>query len=266
MKTRLLLLLLIIAAQVVWLGSQYAARTHERDTAPTAFADCDPFDPRDFLRGHYERINLLSHELPLDSPIIGSSITFDPEFAAQFTPDLRSLRPEPTEDAKQIRSQWEGTRVALFYRCDTDGRLQLTRVEAANSLADRPRKGELRLGGYGTSNFCYEPEKAAPEQGENTLQHKEKGTCTATFHVGMTDALRFYVDEQYADMRRAWKKSHPEEDFPHAQLRVSAELILRPVGKPIVKQLYVNGLPWNEAYRRMERGDFPLTEPAAPNP
>ena len=257
MKTRLLLLLLIIAAQTAWLGSQYAARAHERDTAPTALADCDPFDPRDLLRGHYERIDLLSRELPLDSPIIGNSITFTPDFAAEFTPDLRSLRPEPTEDAKQIRSKWEGTRVALFYRCDTDGRLQLARVEAANSRADRPREGELRLGGY-----CHL--RLGRECRETPLQHQEKGSCTLTFCVRVSDSFRFYVDEQYADLRCAWKKSHPKEDFPREQLRVSVELILRPVGKPLIKQLYVNGLPWNEAYRRMERGDFPLSEPTPP--
>ena len=72
------------------------------------------------------------------------------------------------------------------------------------------------------------------------------------------------IHKQYADLRRAWKKSHPNEAFPRKQLRVSAELILRPVGGPLIKQLYVNDLPWNEAYRRMERGDFPLTEPTPP--
>lgn len=258
MKTRLLLLLLIITAQTAWLGSQYAARAHERDTAPTALADCDPFDPRDLLRGHYEHIDLLSRELPLDSPIIGNSITFTPDFAAEFTPDLLSLRPEPSEDAEQIRSEWDGASVALFYRADNDGRLQLARVEKANSHAARPREGELHLSGY--CSLIYR--NAAPEQG--SLQHQEKGSCTLGFRVRVSDSLRFYVDEQYADLRRAWKKSHPKEDFPREQLRVSVELILRPVGKPLIKQLYVNGLPWNEAYRRMERGDFPLTEPAAP--
>lgn len=262
MKPRLLLLLLLLAAQVAWLGSQYAARAHERDHAPTALIDCDPFDPRDLLRGHYEHLSLARHTLPLDSPLIDSRISFAPDFAAEFTPDLRSLRPQASEDAVLLRSVWDRTPVELVYRRDSNGRLQLARVEKEGSRTDRPREDELHLRGSCFLSRHDLHEGQAPAQG--TLQHKEKGSCTVAFLVEPRHTYRFYVDEQYADLRRAWKKSHPNEDFPRKQLRVSAELILRPVGKPLIKQLYVNDLPWNEAYRRMERGDFPLTEPTPP--
>lgn len=235
MKIRFVLLILVLLAQVAWLGSQYAARSAELETAPCMKIRVGFYDPRDFFRGHYQSVNC-SQELPPDSPVLGRSFYLSPDLAAAWG-DSRPPTADPAPDAVAIQERYTDYRATLFWKQGGDGIWEMERAEARGSAAAQSvGGGELATAG----KVCVQENYVSEEQDS---RNRERTVLRAE----LSHPLRFYVPEQDDSLRGIWYATWGrDKDFPDEKLELTADVAVRPDGSVVPKQLYVNGTPWSE--------------------
>lgn len=290
MKKRLSLVMLfaVVAAQLGWLGYSYHARVVELSTSPTLLVECDAFDPRDIFRGDYVSFDC-RFSYPITDPIFDNLLHWNEEIRPRGDEES-SVQAWDENNYVQLKSEQivgipprpaapgnEGHSLPVTYhsgylsrlnflagywRKGEDGVARLVRVVQADSEDDKPHEGELRTPMSGNLDTRIEKE------------HDNIWRVKATVRLSMCKSdlsrstnFRFYVPENMGDARHAWSKG-THGDFPFNRIRSTVEFVLRGRNGLIVKQLYLNGIPWVEAIESMRRGDFPLAdeqpkEPAA---
>lgn len=219
-KIRSILLTLVIAIQVSWLVVHYADGFRELDKAPRLRVACDFYDPHDFFRGDYTAFHCWQDITP-EHGVEGSAL-----------------------------DQESGAEVFLFWKKDADGLWKVARAEKLDSANEAAKEGEVRTLGRLVAND-------APAPWQITEQQKKEGELRPFVYLmnrGGETVLRFYLPERRADLRKAWCHAHPSDRFPTEHYKLTADIVVRQDGSLVPTMLYVNGIPWLEAFQRIEQG------------
>ena len=245
MKTRSILLILLIAAQLVWLGWENCVLSSQEYHDSIVIAAEPP-------RGK-AIIPTVAFSLKEDQQF-GKSLWWgedwlDDEATHYAEPGdwEKTLAPRPTP-GDEVSGAYElapdsvvGTKLAVFWRRNADG-VWAPRFEYCGSSEDTPREGEIRM--------------------ETTIRyanpHKDKGALTDIWLVckpftsaGMTNrALEYKISTRTL-------KALQKLDAKQAKLTFTLGLALRENKHPLVTNLYINGIPEKEAVPMMERGEIP---------
>lgn len=287
MKKRLSLILIVavVAGQLGWLGYNYHARSVELEQAPVLTLPCDALDPRDIYRGDYVRFSC-RYSYPLTAPEFTDLLHWeeygppadengmtevwvrDPEGRNSGTREVEasSIASIPARKASNPASYAISFRHGIgyrqkavaFWRPQENGPATLVRVVLAGSALDVAREGELR-----TPVSCFN---------DSGVELAPDGSLKVVASIGMrirvsdlddNSFFRFYVPENTGEPVQAWlegQKSNPDDRpvFPANRIRTTVDFLVRPRDGLVVKQVYLNGIPWVEAIEKMRNGTFPL--------
>lgn len=239
-KIALSLLAAVVLGQLSWLGYNYHARVQEIAVSPHILLAVEQYDPRDLFRGDYVSIDV-SEEIPLvpDEPRLGKSLYWEEgKISAWRNGQSEELnypaRGKQTEDAVRLYS-WSPDALAAFVRADADGLWHICRVEAAGCSEDVCREGEKRLPDEMCAHFSW---------GENAA-----GEHIPVCDISLRRSLRYYVPEKKGNL--VWEMSRNTES--PKKVKVTMECVLREKNGLIPVQLFVDGVPYLEAYARWEK-------------
>lgn len=268
MKKRfsLIAVLVIVVAQLGWLGYNYHARRCELATAPTLLVECDAFDPRDFFRGDYVSFEC-KFTYSVGDPLFrdlfhrneGEPCRLTEEEVAEWItvqplPARAATTPESIEIAMECWNNWVDDKLVGFWVTGADGKSKLTRVVKLGSSGDAARPGEMRTHLRARRKYGLAEEgKVRRVRGGIELvllpREMEKGWFR----------YRFYVPENTGEPHRAWRSQGGDHgSLPLNRIRTTVEFACRERDGLVVKQLYINEIPWVQAVRMMEQGTFPL--------
>ncbi|MCQ2363930.1 MAG: GDYXXLXY domain-containing protein [Akkermansia sp.] len=235
------LLVAVLLGQLSWLGYSYHARVQEMAASPRILLAVKPYDPRDLFRGDYLSLDM-EEEIPLtsDEPRLGKSLYWVADSVSTYRGGERIEIPYParekqTEGATLLRCWWDshdGNFIA-FVRPDAEGVCHLSRVESWGSSEDVCREGERRL--------------PAPMRAYITSSRTESSEeqSVPVCCVSLRRALRYYVPEKKGNLPGiAWNA--PAEK----KVLVTMECVLRERNGLIPVQLFVDGVPYLEAYEK----------------
>ncbi len=272
-KFSCLALCAIIVGQLSWLGYNYHARSVELATAPSLIVECDALDPRDFFRGDYVSFDC-GMSYPITHPALRDVLHwpelrpddeveyFDHSQAEvrKFTPqEVQPIPARPATNPASVELKW-GEYHNLYgligYWLPADkGVAQLVRVVNSGGADDVPREGEIRTALNGWLTYSIEEKDGKPVAAANVRLY----LCVSEEFKRVN--MRYYVPENMGDVRRAWYRTNCGSDnpFPFDRIRCTVELVCRGRNGLMVRQLYLNGVPWVEAIRQIQDGSF-LTE------
>lgn len=247
-KIALSLLAAVVLGQLAWLGYSYHARVQEIAESPHILLEVRQYDPRDLFRGDYLSLDL-EEEIPLtpDEPRLGKSLSWDAGSVVHYSDTGRNEIPYParekqTEGATLLRYGWYSHEASFvgFVRPDAEGVWHLSRIEAWGSSEDVCREGERRLPAlmraYITSSRARFSADAADV------------AALPVCSVSLCHSLRYYVPEKKGNLPSiAWNA--PAEK----KVRVTMECVLRERNGIIPVQLFVDGVPYLEAYERWQK-------------
>lgn len=279
----------VVAAQLGWLGYNYYARTVEIETAPTLTVECDALDPRDIFRGDYVRF-FCSFSYPITDPIFadllhwnkelrpkaenvwvrGSSLANDPSqlvitMQSREVPNhlVQGIPPRAATNKDSLAVTYDNYKIndlVGFWQLGEPGKpATLLRVAKAGSGQDVARPGEFRTAMYGHVR-C----KVVGEPEEKYVVKSELSLYLCVSERNDLGSFRFYVPENTGEPLPAWREGQQrlnlDEPFPANRIRTTVDFACREKNGFIVKQLYINGIPWVEAIEKMRMGTFPLSE------
>lgn len=278
----IILLSVVVAAQLLWLACSYHARYEELQTSPTLRVHCDALDPRDILRGDYVRFSC-NFNLPITDPLFADLLYWDKEYKPEPSDEEQKVRvwvmgkgisvEVPSEEIQgiparaatrsdAIKVSYDGygplDNLAGYWRTGADGSSTLVRVVRIGNDLDVPRAGEVR-----TVMSGYVSERVVEEDGKYRAVGMVRLSICAS-ELNRRTSFRFYVPEGAGEPIRAWMEGHragkhtPDQTFPSDYIRTSVEFVCRGRNGLIVKQLYLNDIPWVEAINMMRAGTFPL--------
>ena len=254
MKTRAILLISLVAAQLVWLVWLNFSASQELDRAPRVVI------PAEIERSHTPRSRTLVPRLTFnlkDSEQFGDSIWWgknlkdtpyryaDPA-ADEQGPASRPC-PEGLQDtAKELTHGDAMQQLAIFWRRG-EGGTWIPRIEISGSPQDSPREGELRC--------------TAQISSIDTVI-KDGVLTDATIHC-LNDSLTLQQEscprrQKYlsyslsASTTNALKKL--KYNAQRESIRYSIEIALREGKSPIVTQAFLNDIPEHEAAKKIEAG------------
>lgn len=304
-KLSLIVVFIIVAAQLIWLAVQYAARTEEMENAPTIRLECTGYDPRDLFRGDYvsftcEQLLLLSNPLFQDLYYWGDSFIdcskkhweshfengrvvsgyFDiyhedgscliGEEREKLNPSkIKYLEPRPARPgAKELTGSKDiilhHIPVAAFWTVGQDGLGKLSRLAHLGSEQDVVRPGEQRTPANLRGRSFYVLKA-------NGVIHSDIEIEISVVHGdgAQSSRFRFYVPEKTDSAMQAWFAAQPEgtagNQYPAERVQQTAEFIIRERNGLMVKQLYLNGIPYTQAIRLLSENKFPFTEKPLPS-
>lgn len=287
MKKRLSLILLsaVVAGQLAWLGYNYHARSVEIAAAPTLTVECEALDPRDVFRGDYVRFSC-QVDYPLTDPLFSDLLHWNEQLGPSeksgqpvsvwvSCPDGRTeYREVPAEQIKAIpaRPATNTGSIAVYYNNYSRNRIgklagfwqpedgkpaTLVRVVKAGSAQDAARPGEMRTAMEGSVSTRVEH-----VQGEEYAVKAVVRLFLCVSDRNDTTSFRFYVPENTGEPVEAWREGAPGDKsqavFPHHRIRTTVDFACREQNGLIVKQLYLNSIPWVDAIEKMRHGTFPL--------
>lgn len=243
-KIPLSLLAVLLLGQLSWLGYSYHARVQEIAESPHILLEVKPYDPRDLFRGDYLSLDV-EEEIPLDveSPSLGKSLYWEAGDVYDYRSSAKipyPAREKQAEDALCLSRGFSGPdadALAGFVRADAEGVCHLSRVERWGSREDVCREGECRLPSPLRAHIA-----ASRTAGGDGHSHP---VC----EVSLRHALRYYVPEK--------KGNHPSLAWNapvEKKARVTMECVLREKNGLIPVQLFVDGVPYLEAYERWQQG------------
>ncbi len=274
MKKRLSIVMLftMVAAQLGWLGYNYYAREVELAAAPSLLVPCDAFDPRDLFRGDYVSFEC-EFVYPLTDPLFNELLHW-PELTARYDlPEGCTAKPIPARaaagaDSIEISNRasdgwsWRpDEKLVGYWVTGADGKGQLVRVVKLGSAGDVLRPGEVR------SHLMAGIRLRAVGEGAD-YQTEGKVELSLLASEGSSRYrrnFRFYVPENMGDARRTWHAGYGKgREFPLKRMRTTVEFACREHSGLVVRNLYINDIPWVEAMQMMQAGSFPLLpEPTA---
>ncbi|MDO5464271.1 MAG: hypothetical protein Q4F40_04995 [Akkermansia sp.] len=263
MKKRLSLIALfaLVGAQLGWLGYNYHAREVEMATAPTLLVECDAFDPRDFFRGDYVSFDC-EFTYRLTDPLFRDLFHWDDTQIKRHIEDTAVLFPgRSASNPESIRLTFDrwGTgvedKLVGFWTVGEDGKSKLTRVVKLGSSGDVTRPGEMRT--YLRARVS--PQTVAAEYDEAAEKQIGYEVRLRLLPRNMERnwyRFRFYVPENMGDIPRFGQRD--KDPYPLHRLRTTVEFACREHGGLMVRQVYINDIPWVQAVRMMHDGSFPL--------
>ncbi len=286
MKKRLSLILLsaVVVGQLAWLGYNTYSRSAEIAAAPTLTVECDAFDPRDVFRGDYVRFSC-QVDYPLTDPIFSDLLHWNEQLGPTEKPgqlvgvwvrcpDGRSeYREVPAEQIKAIpaRPATNTGSIAVYYNNYSRNHIgklagfwqpeggkpaTLVRVVRAGSAQDAARPGEMRTAMEGSVST------RVHVQGEAFAVKAVVRLFLCVSDRNDTTSFRFYVPENTGEPVEAWREgTHGDKSqapFPQHRIRTTVDFACREQNGLIVKQLYLNSIPWVDAIEKMRHGTFPL--------
>lgn len=236
-KISLSLLAALLLGQLSWLGYSYHARVQEITESPRILLEVKQYDPRDLFRGDYLSLDV-EEEIPLnaESPCLGKSLYWKEGHIYNYVGGSGQIpypaREKQTEDAKLLGHGDDGDGgVVGFVRPDAEGVWHLSRVEAWGSSEDVCREGERRLPTPMRAYITF----------SRTISGEEQSVPVC--NVSLRRALRYYVPEKKGNLPSiAWNA--PAEK----KARVTMECVLRERNGLLPMQVYVDGVPYLEAY------------------
>lgn len=254
MNKRALCLIFLIVAQLAWLGTMYVSRSVELEQSPVMRLRLDMSDPRNPFRGYYQRVTF-QELIPVESPKMGKSLYIAPETAKLFR-DLPRTEPL-TDDARPLSRWGEDTPIAVFYRPGSDGCWEVSRIEARGSKAAVPAPGEVCVASR-ADLLCYyrkEGDREVHPNGGHFYMSTDGSEPPRAVYVRVEKSLCHYLPEDKCDLMTIWR-NHYGYDKTMPPFEVTVDLIVRPDGSVVTKQLYCNGVPWTEAIDRIRAGTF----------
>lgn len=236
-KITLSLLAAVVLGQLSWLGFSYHARVQEIAEAPHILLDVRPYDPRDLFRGDYLSLDV-GEEIPLtpEEGRLGKSLYWEENTVAEWQDGDRvewkyPAREKQSEDAVSLNG---GHEIAAFVRADADGVCRLSRIEAWGSREDVCREGEYRL--------------PTPMRAYITASGASDATLSPVCRVSLSRSLRYYVPEKKGNLPSVARNASAEK-----KVRVTMECVYRDKDALIPVQLFVDGVPYLDAYERWEK-------------
>ena len=263
MKKRLSLIALfvLVGAQLGWLGYNYHAREVEMATAPTLLVECDAFDPRDLFRGDYVSFDC-EFTYPLTDPLFRDLFHWDEALISGYNEDEKLPFPgRAASNPESIRLTFDrwGTgvedKLVGFWTVGEGGKSKLTRVVKLGSSGDVTRPGEMRT--YLRARVS--PQTVAAEYDEAAEKQIGYEVRLRLLPRDMERSwyrFRFYVPENMGEPARFRRRDN--EPYPLHRLRTTVEFVCREQGGLMVRQVYINDIPWVQAVRMMQDGTFPL--------
>lgn len=248
-KIALSFLAAVLVGQLSWLGISYHARVREIAESPHILVEVEQYDPRDLFRGDY--VNLSFREaIPLqpDEPRLGRSLCWEKGSVGDWLRNSNEYQQieyaarEKQGDSVPLNSY--ATPLAAFVRKGEDGLSRICRVEAWGSREDVCREGERRLPTRMHAIFRVE-EVVVGKDAEGKEVYEGMPIC----RLSADAALRYYVPEKKGNL--VWEVSHG--NAAPKPVKVTMECAVREKNGLIPVQLYVDGVPYLEAYARMQR-------------
>lgn len=240
-KIVLSLLAFVLLGQLSWLGYSYHARVQEIAESPHILLEVKPYDPRDLFRGDYLSLDV-EEEIPLnaESPCLGKSLYWESGYVYAYLSSAQipyPAREKETEEALCLQRGYSGSAAFVgFVRPDAEGVYHLSRVERWGSREDACREGERRLPSPLSASIC-----ASRTQSRDEHSHP---VC----RVSLRRSLRYYVPEK--------KGNHPSLAWnapADKKARVTMECVLRERNGLMPVQVFVDGVPYLEAYERWKQ-------------
>ena len=279
---RVYLLFAVVAAQLIWLGWNYADRTREMAEAPVIHIECTDYDPRDLFRGDY--VSIRTHqEVPLE--LAGASIYWGEKVCnsvntySRWNSDTCKHEPYPVSNPLPPRTAPDGSSVeigdglehgysgpggtvtflgiseqlAVYWKKEADGLHHVCRVEAPGSAQDSPAAGETRALMWGDIVSDFDIEK----EGEKIISVKQKAKLRLSFSRNYWHRMRFYVEEGTGDVRRLWlNEIEGKDNVPFDKVRRTVDIVLRENAAVVPRMLYLNGVAYPEAIEQMRNKTF----------
>lgn len=259
------LIYVAVAAQVIWLAWNYHARSEELATAPRILIATQTYDPRDLTRGYYQMLNVtVSLNLSRVSSLCGASVnrsTLKEKLLEHIggNPDdytleeAESLSPAvpPSATAKELPvMRYEDFPLSTFWKKQASGLWEICRIELPESQEDAAADGERRV--PMTALWCINYSTI-----EETGRTKVNPTLLLSF-PGLRN-LRYYYPEEKGDFFSLLRQK--EHTSP---IDITVELAIRPTSSIMPTQLYLNGIPYNEATELLKQDKFPFLEHPQP--
>ena len=267
MNKRLLFLFLIVASQLAWLGVSYARRAQDLAEAPRVVLACESVDPRDLFRGDYLNLRL-QETVGIDWQKLGPSLTLGDDVLAAMVSEYLSgehgwlpsldmaraaLQSVPAQPGRKPGAMPLGVgtgqpELVSFWKCD-GGIWRLERLEKQGSPEDRARAGETRIPHVTPDVRAF-------------YRFGRRYSDRRSFNIflpgmGRWSGFRFYVPEKTGEIVKIWRERYPS--LPMGEyLRLSVGLALLPEGRCFPVELYINGMPYDEAVARIRAGNFEL--------
>lgn len=247
-KIALSLLAAVVLGQLSWLGYSYHARVQEIAESPHILLEVRQYDPRDLFRGDYLSLDV-EEEIPLipEEPRLGKSLYWEEGSVSTYRDMEPTVIPYParekqTEGATRLLYGWYGSDASFvgFVRPDAEGVWHLSRIEARGSSEDVCREGERRLPAQMRAYITSSRARLSADAADVAALP----VCS----VSLCHSLRYYVPEKKGNLPSiAWNA--PAEK----KVRVTMECVLREKNGLIPVQLFVDGVPYLEAYERWQK-------------
>lgn len=269
------LVFVVVAAQVVWLGWNYHARSLEFATAPRCRIAVNTYDPRDLTRGYYQSLQMERRYALADAAaLFGASVDqrglreemiqacrkeepflhYGVELSKDYTPDIRH-----SATATNICNERHNCfTLVSFWQQQESGLWQICRLEHENSPEDSPREGELRI-----------PMEASWWVDEEVVHSQQKYIVSPELRLDIIGIrnLRYYYPEKKGDffsLLRRKSADMQDGDTAPRHVDITVELLIRPRRNIIPTQLYLNDIPYNEAAELLKQDKFPFRPSPAP--
>lgn len=259
------LIYVVVAAQIIWLAWNYHTRSVELATAPRILIATQTYDPRDLTRGYYQRLDAsVSLNLSRVSSLCGASVDqsklkekllknigYDPEeYTLELTESLSPAVP-PSATAKELPTmRYEDFPLSTFWKKQASGLWEICRIEQPDSPEAAAADGELHVPMIALWRINYSTI-------EETGKTKVNPTLLLSF-PGLRN-LRYYYPEEKGDFFSLLRqKEHP------SPIDITVELLIRPSASIMPTQLYLNGIPYNEATELLKQDKFPFREHPQP--
>lgn len=273
----IILVLLVVLGQLTWLGYNYHARTQELEAAPTIIVPCMDSDPRDLFRGDYVTF-LCGFSYSLTDPLFNDVLHWDNlpphtygdggatvklQNGEHLRVPVEQIKPVPARAATNPDSvlitaddEYKVIPMAAFWVPGGKNEAQLVRLANRGSAQDVAREGEVR-----TAVTARVSHFSAHQSEEGYVTEVSVRLMLCVSDSNSTALFRYYVPEGEGDVFRAWRECPGSEGpFPSGRVQTSAELVCRGNSGLVVRELYMNGIPWLEAIDRIRKGTFPFRD------
>ena len=241
------LVFLVLLAQLAYLVFALCRANHDLAVAPRIIVHLEPC--------RLTSLSLELNEIPLnkaDEPRLGRSLWWNSEpwitaYRKAFQnhddaepPDCVS-RPAPDEKEVQgsieLRPNSGNIELSVIWRRGENG-LWNYRLEAPGSSEDVLREGELR-----SPKVRWDP---------------NSWKCTID---GYTLHCEYRITENDRNILKTWEANHEQEAKPLKRNGVTIEVALQEKARPTITQIFLNGIPLQEALKMMKTDTFPSENP-----
>lgn len=255
------LIYIVVAAQITWLAWNYHSRSEELATAPRIRIAARTYDPRDFTRGYYQSLDtsvILSGGRA--SSLFGASVnqsqlterllTIARGTLDEYTYELTESFSPPTSHSATAKELPVMSHVEFplntFWKKQASGLWEIGRIELPDSPEDAVASEEVRVPMTAEWSMDYST---------NEVTKITKVTVKLLLRFPGLRDLRYYYPEATGDFFTLLRQKEIQ-----SPVVITADLLIRPTAAIIPTQLYLNGIPYNEATELLKQDKFPFRE------